>query len=81
MKLKRNQMQVYHGDERLIMKAPLAHNMTFKVEINTVDHKCLSSTIEEDKNWPWHHKYGHLNFISLGILNQKKIVYGLPQVR
>lgn len=62
MKLEKNQMKVYHGDERLILKAPLENNRTFKVEINTVDHKCLASTGEEDKNWIWHHMYGHLNF-------------------
>lgn len=35
----------------------------------------------EDKNWLWYHIYGHLNFKGLGILNQKKMVYGLPQVK
>lgn len=45
-----------------------------------VDHHCLASIAIEDKNWLWHHKYGHLNFIGLGMLNQKKIMYGLPQV-
>lgn len=43
-------MKVYHGDGRLILKVPLADNMTFKVEINTDDHKCLASIAEEDKN-------------------------------
>lgn len=51
MKLENNLMKVYHGDGRLILKAPLADNRTFKEEINTVDHKCLSSTVREDKNW------------------------------
>ena len=55
------------------MKAPLTENKTFKVELNTADHKCLASTTKEDKNWLWHHKYGHLNFKSLCMLNQKKI--------
>ena len=65
MKLERNQMKVYRTDERLIMKAPLAENKMFKVELNTSDHKCFASTTEEDKNWLWHHRYGHLNFRSL----------------
>lgn len=43
-------MKVYHGDERLILKAPWEDNGTFKVDINMVDHKCLASNIEEDKN-------------------------------
>lgn len=50
IKLEKNQIKVYHGDVRLILKAPLAYNMTFKVEINIVDRKYLASTAEEDNN-------------------------------
>lgn len=74
-------MKVYHSDGRMILKAPLADNRTLKIEIKPVDHKCLALIVEEDKNCLWHHWYGHLNFISLGMLNQKKIVHGLPQVK
>lgn len=49
MKLEKNQMNVYHGDGRLILKTPLTDKKTFKVEINTVDHKCIASIAEEDK--------------------------------
>lgn len=69
MKLEKNQMKVYHGDERLILTAPLADNKTFKVEINLVVHKCLASIAEEDKNKLWHHIYGHINFGRLGMIN------------
>lgn len=81
LKLEKNQMKVYHGDGRLIMKAPLPDNTTIKVESNTVNHKCLASTIEEYNKWLWHYMYRNLNFISLGTLNQKKMVYSLPQVK
>ena len=50
MKIEKHHIKVYHRDWRLILKAPLADNMTFKVEINLVDHKCISSTVKEDKN-------------------------------
>lgn len=80
MKLENYQMKVHDGKGTLIMKASLANNKTLKVEINTLDYQCISSTAEEERNWVWHHTYGNLNFISLGMLNQKKMVYGLPQV-
>lgn len=51
MKLENYQIKVHDGKGMLIMKAPLVDNNTFKVEINTVDHKCLTSTAVEDKNW------------------------------
>ncbi|XP_058727165.1 uncharacterized protein LOC131598600 [Vicia villosa] len=50
MKLEKNKKKVYDGDRKMILKATLADNKTFKVEINTVDHKCLAFTAEEDKN-------------------------------
>ncbi|XP_050900218.1 uncharacterized protein LOC127106965 [Lathyrus oleraceus] len=81
IKLEKKQMKVCDGDERLILKAPLGDNKTFKVEINSVDQKCLTLTAEEDKICLWHHIYEHLNLRSLGMLNQKKMVYGLPQVK
>ncbi|KAI5414128.1 hypothetical protein KIW84_058321 [Lathyrus oleraceus] len=59
------------------LMAPLVDNMTSKVEINPVYHKCIALTAEEDDNWLWHHTYGYLNFRSLGMLNQKKMVYDL----
>lgn len=73
-------MKVFDGEGRLIMRASLADNKTFKIEINMVDHQCLASTAVEDKNWLWHHKYGHLNFRSLSVLNKKQMVYDLPQI-
>lgn len=69
MKIEKKHMKVYHIDGRLILKAPLADNKTFKVDINQVDHNCLASIVEEDKNWLWHHRYDHINFRSLCMLN------------
>lgn len=80
MKLEENMVKLYNGECMMIMKALLADHKTFKVEISTVDHH-LASTVVEDKNWLWHHMYGHPNFKGLGMLNQKKVVYGLAQVK
>lgn len=75
-----NQMNVFDGEVILNMRASLGENKTFKVEINMVDYQCLASTVAKEKNWLWHHKYRHLNFRSLDMLNLKT-VYGLPQVK
>ncbi|XP_050910046.1 uncharacterized protein LOC127123913 [Lathyrus oleraceus] len=81
MNLEENLMKVYNGEGRMILKAPLANNKTFKIKINMVDPQCLISNNVEDKNWLWHHMYEHLNFRGLDTLNQKKMVYDLPQVK
>lgn len=81
MKLEENHMKVYYGEARMILKAPLADNKTFKIEIDMVGHQCLALVAVEDKNQLWHHMYGHLDFIGLGMLNLKKMMYDLPQVK
>lgn len=42
-------MKVYNGKGRMILKAPLVDNKTFKIEINMVDHQCLALTTVEDR--------------------------------
>lgn len=74
-------MKVYNGEGRIILNARLIDNKTFKVEINRVDHQCLASIVIEDKNRLWHHMYGHLNFRGPGMIDQKKVVYILAQVK
>ncbi|XP_050897457.1 uncharacterized protein LOC127104311 [Lathyrus oleraceus] len=50
MKMVVNQMKVFVSEGRLILRVPFVENKTFKIEINMVDHKCLSSTVKEDNN-------------------------------
>lgn len=50
MKLEENHKKVYNIDGRMILKAPLAYNKNFKIEIDMVDHRCLASGSLEDKN-------------------------------
>lgn len=38
MKMSYNQMKVYDGEGRLILRAPLADNKTFKIKINMFYH-------------------------------------------
>lgn len=35
----------------------------------------------EENSILWHDRYGHLNFQSLHVLNQRKMVTGLPKVK
>jgi hypothetical protein len=38
----------------------------------------MLAAIDEDSNWLWHMRYGHLNFRSLSYLSSKNLVSGLP---
>jgi hypothetical protein len=75
------ELKIYDAKSRLILKGRLLNNRTFKVEINVIDHHCLASITSTEENWLWHHRFGHLNFKSLSMLNSKYMVHGLPQIR
>lgn len=49
MEMEDNHMKLYDYEGRLILRAPLAKNKTFEIQINMVDHQCLASTIREYK--------------------------------
>lgn len=49
--LKGGELDVFDEMSRLVLKAPLSTNKTFKIMINMLDHQCLTSTTTEDQNW------------------------------
>ena len=81
MKLANRELRIYDAKSRLILKAPLSNNRTFKIEINVIDHHCLASITNSEEDWVWHHRFGHLNFKSLSLLKSKEMVHGLPLIR
>lgn len=56
----------------LILKAHIAANRTFKVELKVMGHKCLATTTSQ-KEWIWNYNLGHINFRDLNAL-QKNIM-------
>ncbi|XP_058750744.1 uncharacterized protein LOC131623737 [Vicia villosa] len=48
-------------NEVLILKAFMAGNRNFKVELKVIEHRCLSTTDSREK-WIWHYRLWHLNF-------------------
>ncbi|XP_014523896.1 uncharacterized protein LOC106780153 [Vigna radiata var. radiata] len=66
MHMHKNLIDVFDKKKRMIFKASLAKNRTFKVNLSAVAIQCLSSLNVEEESWAWHYRYGHLNFRSLG---------------
>ena len=79
MQMKDNQMKIFDSKRRLILKAFLSRNRTFKIGIQIAKFQCLTVSIS-DESWMWHHRFGHLNFRSLSEFKSKKMVHGLPQI-
>ncbi|GMJ02182.1 hypothetical protein HRI_003887400 [Hibiscus trionum] len=65
--------------KNLLLQVPMSRNNMFPVVIHD-EKKALAATLEDD-NWLWHHRYGHLNFTSLSLLSNQKLVDGLPAIR
>ena len=74
-------MKIFYQKGRMIIKAPVSSNRTFKIEIQVQqDQKCLS-IIEDSKSWLWHKRYGHLKFKRLRMMSNNKIVTGMANIQ
>jgi len=80
MKVEAQTMKVFDIKNRLILKAPLSKQRTFKINISVIEDKCLLSEVKSE-NWLWHQRYGHINFRNLNMLSEKKMVQGLPKIK
>ncbi|GAU26253.1 hypothetical protein TSUD_224440 [Trifolium subterraneum] len=73
-------MKLMDSNRKLILKAPMSRNRTFKIELNVMNHMCLATAIERD-DWTWHYRFGHLNFRDLNMMSNKSVVSGLPKIQ
>lgn len=71
-------MRVTNSNGRIILKASMSQNRTFKIELNVLEHRCLATATSTDE-WLWHYRLGHLNFKEMCNLQQKQMVSGLPE--
>lgn len=74
-----NKCKVYHSEKGLIMDTTMCSNRMFLLNAvsQPIDSACFN-TITEDTTQLWHHRYGHLSFQGLNLLQQKDMVHGLP---
>ncbi|GAU23292.1 hypothetical protein TSUD_237460 [Trifolium subterraneum] len=47
-------LEVHDPNKKLVLKAPLSKNRTFKVDLQASEVQCFSSLITEDEKWLWH---------------------------
>ena len=79
MQMEDNQLKMFDGNKRLILKALLSRNRTLKIGIQIAEFQCLAASIS-DESWMWYHRFGHLTFRSLSELKSKKMVHDLPEI-
>lgn len=59
--MENNGLCVMNANRVLVLKAPMDANITFKVEMKVMEHRCLA-TVASQEEWIWHYHLGHLNF-------------------
>lgn len=79
MEMENKMLKVFDNKKKLILKAPLSKNRTFKIGIQIMEHRCLATSVDKDE-WLWHYRFGHLNFKDLSYLQKSKMVTGLPHI-
>ncbi|CAD6270422.1 unnamed protein product [Miscanthus lutarioriparius] len=68
-----------HSD-RMIMRVPRTLNRLYKIELKTMEPRCLIADIN-DQAWLWHGRLGHVNFRALSQLVGKGMASGVPEIR
>ena len=71
--------KVFHPEKGLIMETKMTLNRMFILPaISQPIASAYFNAIMEDMVQLWHCRYGHLSFMGLKTLQQKKMVNGLP---
>ena len=79
MKMENNYLSIFNQSKRMVIKASLSQNRTFRVIMKAVRHQCFNAA-GKSVEWLWHLHFGHLNFRDLFRMSQHSMVSGLPLV-
>ena len=79
MSIEDKMMRVVDANGRLILKAHMSQNRTFKIELNVMEHKYLSIAASKNERI-WHYRLSHLNFRYIRDLKRRNMVSGLPEI-
>ncbi|XP_020412742.1 uncharacterized protein LOC109947236 [Prunus persica] len=64
--------------KHLVAKVPMIGNRCFPLSLKYVNVVAMKATVKETTCW--HRRYGHLNLPNLRLLQQKELVYRLPEI-
>ncbi|BAT91407.1 hypothetical protein VIGAN_07000300 [Vigna angularis var. angularis] len=79
MKMENNTRRIFYQSKRLVIKASLSQNRTFRVIMKAVKHHCFSAA-GKIVEWLWHLRFVHLTFRDSCQLSQHSMVSDLPLV-
>ncbi|KAM1556843.1 hypothetical protein PS2_040150 [Malus domestica] len=72
--------KIFHSDKGLIMETKMSSNRMFAISARCPpkEQRCFSSQTTDQARL-WHCRYGHLSWNGLKVLQQKRMVEGMPQ--
>nr|GEV37469.1 hypothetical protein [Tanacetum cinerariifolium] len=72
--------KIFHAQKGVILETKMTSNKMFPLYACYIPEKqqCFSSLTVDQSNF-WHHRYGHLSWNSLNVLQRKNMVKGLPR--
>ncbi|CAL2255657.1 unnamed protein product [Prunus armeniaca] len=80
--MKQGKCKIFHPEKGLIMETEMSCNRMFTIlaRCSPKEQRCFSS-MTTDQSQLWHCRYGHLSWNGLKVLQEKKMVKGLPQFK
>ncbi|CAL2253823.1 unnamed protein product [Prunus armeniaca] len=78
-----NMIDIYRDRQMqdLIASVPMKGNRCFPLSLEYVKPSMANKVTVEESSWLWHKRYGHLNYTSLMLLQDKEMVQGLPRLQ
>ncbi|XP_058722251.1 uncharacterized protein LOC131594177 [Vicia villosa] len=71
--------RIFDSERRCVAVGKMTSNRSFPLSFNYEKNVSMMAR-EENDSCLWHKRLGHLNYESLKLLYQKKMVYGLPRI-
>ncbi|KAI5325793.1 hypothetical protein L3X38_034867 [Prunus dulcis] len=78
-----NAVDIY-GDRQLedcIARVPMKGNKCFPLNLDYVNPPMANKATVGETSWLWHRRFGHLNYISLKLLQERDMVQALPNLQ
>ncbi|KAL6287822.1 hypothetical protein ACE6H2_012212 [Prunus campanulata] len=78
-----NVVDIYEGKQmkELIARVQMKGNRCFPLDFQYINPVMANKATLEESSWLWHRRYGHLNYLSLMLLQEKDMVQGLPKLQ
>ena len=70
---------VIKSKNQVLVEVNMAINKLFPLKVSNVEERAMAAKVLNQSEL-WHLRYGHLNINGLKLLNQKEMVYGLPEI-